>query len=157
MTPNSPPGGKRRWWGVAVLIALILATLPPATASAAPFVRGFADRALVSSDSSMRDRWFDESVRAHANLIRIHIDWRSHVSGPPAEPTNPLDPSYKGFEAIDAAVRDAAERGQTVAFLVTRAPDWAEGPGRPRAPGCRTRARSAISRPRSRFATRGRS
>ncbi len=130
VTPNVPPRGRRRWW-VGALVALILTALSPATASAAPFLRGFADRALTSSDSSVREHWFDESARAHANLIRINVDWRSHVGGQPADPTNPLDPSYKGFETIDAAVREATQRGLAVSFLVTRAPDWAEGADRP--------------------------
>ena len=39
------------------------------------------------------------------------------------------DPNYD-WSAVDAAVRDASARGLKVLMAVTRAPAWAEGPGR---------------------------
>jgi hypothetical protein len=112
-------------------LAFACAVAMPAPATAAPFLRGVADNLYRSRDADTRQHWLDETVRAQANLVRVTVDWRSHARSRPADPTDPLDPAYGEFEEIDAAVREASERGLEPSFLVTRAPNWAEGKRKP--------------------------
>ncbi|MGH2854193.1 MAG: hypothetical protein ACRDLF_08395 [Solirubrobacteraceae bacterium] len=60
------------------------------------------------------------------------MEWRYIVSpSPPAgfDAADPASPAYD-FEAVDAAVRDAAAAGLTPLLVVTRAPAFAEAPNR---------------------------
>ncbi len=75
----------------------------------------------------------DRSAQARAGFVLVYVDWS--VVAPYNRPvgfvpSNPADPNYD-WSAVDAAVRDASARGLKVLMAVTRAPAWAEGPGRP--------------------------
>jgi hypothetical protein len=116
-------------------LVLALACALAATASSASAARGlktgFIDFQYISPDSAVRDQWFDTTVQANADIVRIPADWRGNVgSQPPANPRDPSDPAYNFF-GLDRIVRDAHERGLEVMFTVAYAPDWAEGPDRP--------------------------
>ena len=55
----------------------------------------------------------------------------------PASPRNPADPAYD-FTRTDAAARAAAARGLQILLVFSKAPRWAEGPGRPAGAGAGT-------------------
>lgn len=121
--------------GPALLVAAIVSSFAGASPAAAKpkqgLLRGLADTALTAADEQQQDLVFDEAVSAGAGVVRLNLSWRV-VAGavPPATPQNPADPSYQWGET-DQAVREAAQRGLEVLFTITRAPDWAEGGGRP--------------------------
>jgi hypothetical protein len=67
-----------------------------------------------------------------ASVVRIPVEWRYIVSSsPPAgfDAVDPASPAYT-FTAVDAAVRDTVAAGLTPLLVVTRAPAFAEAPGR---------------------------
>ena len=99
------------------------------SASAKPFQTGFADPLFSSDDAGTRATWLDQARNARAKVIRIDVSWRSVA--PATEPSNPTDPSAYDWGTIPAAVNDAKARGLKVLLTVSRAPDWAEAPGRP--------------------------
>jgi hypothetical protein len=113
-------------------IAYLLVAAVPGDAEGRGLATGFrAEREYYTSDDLLRNRWFDATVEANADLVRIGVPWND-VAGaqPPADPRNPADPTYD-FAALDLAVRAAQQRGLDVMFSVARAPLWAEGPNRP--------------------------
>lgn len=126
--------GVRRRRGCFSVLALIglstVATVVPATAGASSFLRGFGEPAYDSGTPSERDFWFDQSVRANANIARININWRTVVSGKPVQPTNPADPGYD-FSDPDRAVLEAGERGFPILITIYHAPEYAEGTDQP--------------------------
>ena len=124
---RSGPGAAA---GVAILLALLV-LVAPAPAGARPLTTGFADGLYTDPQAGVRDLWFDRTLAARAGIVRITAAW-SRIAGPapPRDATDPGDPTYD-FSHIDAAVRDAAERGLDVLLTVGGAPAWAEGPGRP--------------------------
>jgi hypothetical protein len=109
----------------------VIAAVAPTVDAARGFKTGFTDFEYISPDNAVRDQWFDATVQANADIVRIPADWRGNVgSQPPANPRDPSDPAYNFF-GLDRVVREASERGLEVLFTVSYAPDWAEGPGRP--------------------------
>lgn len=124
------PGRGRLALGLIAVLALSAAA-PSAASAKGNLQTGVADGVFLDSRTSVRNQWYDRTTAAHAQLVRIGINWRSVTgSSPPANPTNPDDVSYKWF-GIDNSVRDAAAHGLDVMFLLNTAPKWAEGPNRP--------------------------
>jgi hypothetical protein len=123
---------RRRRCLTLALACVASLTVPAASeAVAAPFLRGFDENLYRSSEAEIRERWFDESVEAGANIARIGASWRHVVTGaPPADPRDPADPAYD-FALVDAQVRESKSRGLDVLLTVNGAPTWAEGPDRP--------------------------
>ncbi len=121
-------GTRRRTTSAAVMTAWCLLVVAPAAASAA-FMTGLSGNEYTSSDSSERDRWFDETTAAGAEVIRVNVLWSATVSGRPTDPYSPMDPAYD-FGDLDAAVQDAAERNIEVMVTLYGAPAFAEGPDR---------------------------
>jgi hypothetical protein len=114
----------------AALCASILAA--PALAERG-FETGLYEPDYTSSDASTQTLAFDRSAQARAGFTLIAVDWSSVAPNSKPlgfVPSNPGDTNYK-WGPIDAAVRDASARGLRVLLTVTRAPSWAEGPGRP--------------------------
>jgi hypothetical protein len=105
--------------------------MPPNAGAARGLTTALISSSYGSGDEAVRDFLFDRTVQANAGMVRITISWRG-IAGPqpPADPRNPADPAY-GFELVDRAVHDAAERGLEVYFTILGAPEWAEGPNRP--------------------------
>jgi hypothetical protein len=105
---------------------------PPAHA-ARGFETGIYEPDFTSGEAATQTLAFDRSVQARAGFTLIYVDWsRVAPYSRPAGfvPSNPADPHYQ-WAAVDKAVRDASARGLKILMGVTRAPDWAEGPGRP--------------------------
>lgn len=128
-------GGPRRLLlGAALLCALTLFVLPATSAQAARgFETGIYEPDYTSSDTATQTLAFSRSVQAEAGFVLIYVDWSTVA--PYSKPlgfvaSNPADPSYD-WAKVDAAVRDASNRGLKIVLGVTRAPAWAEGPGRP--------------------------
>jgi hypothetical protein len=120
------------WLVPALVSVLAAALLVPAEAGAKRGIEtGIAVPESLSADPGVRDLWLGRTVGANADLVRVDVIWRG-VAGPqpPANPGDPNDPAYD-FSRLDAAVRGAQQRGLQVLFTVFRAPDWAEGTGRP--------------------------
>jgi hypothetical protein len=115
-------------------LALCLAHAPSANA-ARGMELGFYDGEFNIGDDSIRTTSLDRAVQARAGWALIYTTWGGVAPGGSAPPvgfdaTNPADPNYN-WDSIDAAVRDASARGLKVLLAITRAPAWAEGPGRP--------------------------
>jgi hypothetical protein len=114
----------------ALAVAAILGSPGVATGKISPFTTGFADDPLFqSSDPAVRSLWLDRAVKARAGIVRIGINWADVApSARPAgfDPANPGDSAYR-WEAVDAAVRDAAAHGLRILITTNKAPDWAEG------------------------------
>jgi hypothetical protein len=115
--------------GVAAIAGLALA---PAPAHAArPLTLGMFDpRYAVPDDPDAVRFLFDSTAASGARIAKIGVGWRGVASNAPADPADPADPAYD-FGYVDRAVRDAASRGLEPMLMVSSAPDFAEGPGRP--------------------------
>jgi len=113
--------------------ACCTAAQTPSANAARGFETGLYEPDYTSGDLATQSLAFERSAEARARFALIFVSWAGVA--PPTKPlgfvpSNPVDPSYD-WGAIDAAVRDANARGLTPLMAVTRAPSWAEGPGRP--------------------------
>jgi hypothetical protein len=114
-------------------VALSAAAQTPSANAARGFNPGLYEPDFTSSDQTTQSLAFARSAEARASFALIFVSW--DAVAPTSKPlgfvpSNPTDPHYN-WSAIDAAVRDASARGLTPLLAVTRAPSWAEGPGRP--------------------------
>jgi hypothetical protein len=114
--------------------ALVLAAC--GGAEAAPFEVGLFDGSFVSPTPAVRDQAFDQASASGARRLRLPVGWREIAPQRPARAADPADPAYR-WQALDAAVGEAARRGFEILLSFDTAPGWAEGRGRPRsaAPG----------------------
>ena len=119
---------------LAVLAALALAG-QAAGAAAAPhgLKLGLASDAFLNPDAAPSEGWADRAAGAGASLVKLSIAWSGiapRVPPPGFDPADPADPAYD-WATLDAGVRAAAARGLRPLLTISRAPAWAEGPGRP--------------------------
>jgi hypothetical protein len=120
------------------LLAAALATAALAVLSIQPqaargFEVGLTDPVFTDPDGATRTTWLDRARTARAGLILIAVGWETvapDARSPGFNAANPADPAYD-WTRLDQAVLDATARGFRVAIIFTRAPRWAEGPGRP--------------------------
>lgn len=115
--------------------ALCASVLAPSAHAARGFDTGIYEPDYTSGDQATQSVAFARSAEARARFALIYVNWASIApSSKPLGfvPSNPVDSNYD-WSTIDAAVRDASSRGLTPLLAVTRAPSWAEGPGRPSA------------------------
>lgn len=140
------PAAQGRCLGGAALslaLALVVAFLgpaPQATAGSPPLITGFVDRQFQSSKAQTREMWLSRAAGVGAGIVRVGVRWfKVAPKNPPAgfDGADPSSPGYSWTE-LDGTVRDASSRGLRIMFTVSRAPRWAEGPGRP-----------AVAQPRS--------
>ena len=88
---------------------------------------------LQQGSDAENAQWFDRVQASRASFVLLPSLWLRIAPGNPTaafDATDPADPEYT-WEVLDAAVRNATKRGLTPAIMVTIAPDWAEGKGRP--------------------------
>jgi polysaccharide biosynthesis protein PslG len=111
---------------VIVLLAL-LAT--PSAAGAAGLRIGVSDGSF-SRGVAARDVSLQRAKAAGAQLVRVGTSWASIARRQPAAPEDPADRAYR-WNDLDGALRAASGRGLEVLLVLTGAPPWAEGPGRP--------------------------
>ncbi len=95
--------------------------------------RGISDSALLLSDEpEVRKLALSRIRAAGASTVRIPVEWRYTVSSdPPAgfDAEDPASPVYN-FAAVDSAVRETVAAGLIPLLVVSRAPAFAEAPGR---------------------------
>lgn len=95
--------------------------------------RGISDATLLmSADAAVREQALRSMRSAGASVVRIPVEWRYIVSPTPPggfDARDPASPAYD-FAAVDSAVRDAIAAGLTPMLVLTRAPAFAEAPGR---------------------------
>lgn len=114
----------------AALVCGASACALPAPAGAASGIDlGFAEPRFNSSDPAVRSEWMNRAVDVGSQWARVGIGWAGIAPSPPVVPTDPGSLEYR-WAGADAAVRDAAARGQQILITVSSAPGWAEGPGR---------------------------
>ena len=120
-----------------LLAAVVLALIGASPAAAArPLELGFSsfgDGLFVNPDPAVRNLWLDRAGHAGAGIVLLGAQWSADAPRDPPpgfDPRNPADPAYS-WGRLDPAVRDATAHGFQVMILLTRAPTWAEGPGRP--------------------------
>ncbi len=94
-----------------------------------PLVTGFTDGVYLEAPP-LREAWLALTKQADAEIVLLSADWASIAQARPVNPRDPSDPAYR-WETLDGAVQAAAARGFRVALIVSNAPSWAEGPGRP--------------------------
>jgi hypothetical protein len=78
--------------------------------------------------------WLGRTVAEGADIIRVSAGWVgvAPVRRPPGfDAANPSSPGYN-WSSVDAEVRALAGQGLQVLLVMTGAPPWAEGRGRPR-------------------------
>jgi hypothetical protein len=114
-------------------LVLALSMTPSARAAAPGMALGLYDGDFTSPSADTRDTALDRSVQAGAEYVLIYVNWSNVAPG--VRPlgfnaANPADPNYN-WSNVDAAVRDAANRGLKVLISFVYAPSWAEGPNRP--------------------------
>jgi len=116
------------------LLALGAIAAPAAQGRAlAPLTTGFAGDDVYFAEPATRDPWLDRTVASGAGVVVLSLGWAGiapAIRAPGFDAANPGDPGYN-WTGIDAAVRAASLRGVAVTALVTSAPAWAEGAGRP--------------------------
>lgn len=108
-----------------------VALFPGPASAASSIATGIAEPTLTDPRPDVRDTWFDNVQHVRAQLDRVNVNWSATTgNNRPADPTDPADPAY-GWTAIDREVREAADRGLDIMFLMNTAPRWAEGNNRP--------------------------
>lgn len=108
-------------------VAAIALAVPSAARAERGLELGIADQLFQTGE---RNAWLDRTMDLGAGYTKLFVSWRGTVSGVPGNPRNPADPAYS-FNALDAAVVSARERGLKVLIGFHAAPNWAEGAGRP--------------------------
>ncbi len=99
-------------------------------ADAATLRLGFLD-GVFTDGAATREPWLDRAGESGTDVLRLSTGWGAVASTPPAAPEDPEDPAYR-WGALDEAVVAADARGIEVILGLTGAPEWAEGPRRPR-------------------------
>ena len=118
----------------AILAGLAALLILPAPAPAERgLTTGFFDGVFAAADPEAT-RWIDRTLELNASLVRQSVHWRDfapQVRPADFDPADPADPAYR-WGSLDATVARLRARGLDVLLTVDQAPDWAEGPGRPR-------------------------
>lgn len=96
-------------------------------------VRGISEPTLIMSpNAAVREATLTRIRATGASIVRIPVEWRYIVSSDPPvgfQATDPGSPAYD-FTAVDAAVRSTVAAGLRPLLVITRAPAFAEAPGR---------------------------
>jgi hypothetical protein len=127
-------------WARGLMVAAIAAAAlamfsmhPPAAHAAGGLELGLSDPEFNGGDPPTQALAFDRSVQAGAGSVLIFVDWRAVAPATRPSGSSASNPGFAGYNwtSTDTAVRDAAARGLRILLVVTHAPAWAEGPGRP--------------------------
>jgi len=115
-------------------LAVLLAALLPAPAEAArPLSLGIFDSWSRAKGPISGETLLGEADSAGAALALNSVSWRSVAPTSPSasfDAADPADPEYS-WGGIDDFVRDADAQELEIIMLISSAPDWAEGAGRP--------------------------
>lgn len=120
--------------GLAVaLLGLAIVTgsaVGEASARSSTLTTGFMENGAFGGAD--RGLWFGRAADVGAGTVRINLLW--DVVAPTAAPAGAdTDPAWVGyaFAAVDAEIQGALAAGIRPVLNVSRAPAWAEAPGRP--------------------------
>jgi hypothetical protein len=120
---------------VALAATFFALALPASGQAAVHGLRtGFTDFTTFQTlDQPSRLIGFQHAKAAGASIIRVTFDWSAIAPSAPPNIATSADPNWSGYVwgPVDQAVRETTAEGFTPLFLVTFAPAWAEGPGRP--------------------------
>jgi hypothetical protein len=108
------------------LLALLIALVVPATASAGPRIwLGFQDDPYFRW---LPDRFYmrDRAMQANSTVMKSTVYWFNVAPRRPANAANPFDPAYK-WEDLDEFVRQAEDRDIEVMLSIWGTPTWAAG------------------------------
>jgi len=122
----------------ALLLALAVSALgaAPAGAAAEPhgLRLGLADPSFAAAAGpALREAGMTRAVDARAGLVVLGAPWAAIAPKAPPAGFAAADPAAPGYdwEALDASIRSAAAHGLRPLLVISAAPAWAEGPGRP--------------------------
>lgn len=121
--------GALRVIGVALLLATVGSTAT-AHGRSTQLTTGFLDSSVLTAAD--RDAWLPRIGEAGARTLRINVFWdRVAAAVAPAGPQE--DPAWTGYDftQLDGEVRAVLAAGVRPVLNVSRAPAWAEAPGRP--------------------------
>jgi hypothetical protein len=137
MNPGMASGGARKRGLLATAIGLVTLAAALAHAPVAHGARGFEtgiyEPDYTSGNTAVQSLAVARTAQARAGFALVYVAWNGvapYRKPPGFVASDPEDPNYS-WGPIDSAVRDASARGLKVLLAITRAPDWAEGPGRP--------------------------
>ena len=111
------------------------ATQPVRAARSLPgLLTGFTDEPTFQRGEAKRQAALARVKAARGTVIRLTFNWADIAPREPPSPALARDPQWSGYDwrAPDRIVSDVAGAGLVPLFSVTKAPAWAEGPGRPR-------------------------
>ena len=111
---------------LALLASAAVAGVLAGSASAGPMRTGIVEPQHFGAGNPVA---FDRTKATGASVVRLIMQWNGVAqTGPPADPTNPADPSYD-WAPFDSQARLAAERNLDIIAVIIGAPKWAEGAG----------------------------
>ena len=99
---------------------------PSAHAASRPLTLGFFDP-IYTVQPAISELWLQHSADAGSDIVKFDAGWPAPTR--PASPRDPADPAYD-FSQTDRVLRAARARGLDVLLVFSKAPRWAEGPGR---------------------------
>ena len=114
------------------LVLCMLFLLAPGRAEA--FDIGVFDPEAGSPIAGLETSTLELARVSGATRVRINVYWVRVATATPASPTDPLDPAYD-WSSVDGAVAEAQSLGMSILLSFSRAPPWAEEPGRPASAG----------------------
>jgi hypothetical protein len=117
----------RSRWGLLAIAAASAIWHAPAPAEARGLNLGFVG--FESKDVPIAT-FFDDARAVDAGTVRLPAWWSDIAPLRPATAADPSDAAYRWTE-LDNAVTAARARGLDVILMLSRAPAWAEGQGRP--------------------------
>lgn len=124
------------WYRVTLVAILVaFAAAPSPAAAARPLDTGFMDLSLnVTNDDAELAAGLANAKLAGAKYWRFHLNWRTVSPTPPPSRASGADPNWNGYrwESVDRMVQAIRSAGLEPLPLVLTAPDWAEGPNRPK-------------------------
>ncbi|GAC1577323.1 MAG: hypothetical protein NVS3B18_11090 [Candidatus Dormibacteria bacterium] len=117
----------------ALVLAVAFVGVGGASATAArPLTTAFTDDVYFEAQP-LQAQWIQRTLATGAQTVLLDVYWNGTAPAtltPDFDATNPADPRYN-WSSTDNAVRAVAASGLSVALMMTAAPSWAEGPGRP--------------------------
>lgn len=124
-------GMRVAWLGAAC--ALLLPGIAAARPGHQTLLTGFNDFSAFQSTEENRTAAIRNMRAAGGSVVRLLHNWSVLARVQPPTSAAAQDPAFPGydFSSLDAEVRDLADARLRVLLELSRAPSWAEGPGRP--------------------------
>lgn len=119
---------------LAAVLAVGLAATGTAQARVHGLMLGFSDDAsFQSGNPTTRQIAFQHARAAGTEIIRLGFGWADLAPDAPPNIATTTNPDWSGYRwgPIDQAIRETVANGFIPLFIITGAPRWAEGPGRP--------------------------